>query len=171
MDGRDIIWFVQTSPACFFRPVPSLTLDASSSLPLFSQHHADRRREVSHLPTPCYSHTWNEYVPYYLPLRSLFSLELNLFPSHFLLSAIVISPLLSLIADQIIHLHENDIPSVMLTSSVPKPEQTVICRRLVEGPTRASGSRSRAGEEGALSGEDGREIKLVYVTVSDGKSG
>jgi hypothetical protein len=58
------------------------------------------------------------------------------------------------------HLHENDIPSVMLTGSVSKAEQREIFGRLIDGPMAGAQDGS-----GFFAGEDGREIKLLYVTV------
>ncbi|CDO71133.1 hypothetical protein BN946_scf184845.g3 [Trametes cinnabarina] len=62
---------------------------------------------------------------------------------------IVISPLLSLIADQIMHLHEADIDAVMLTGATPKDESMRIYRRLQEMASGASNAP---------------DLKLCYVT-------
>ncbi|KAH9930482.1 ATP-dependent DNA helicase [Epithele typhae] len=62
---------------------------------------------------------------------------------------VVISPLLSLIHDQILHLREAGVNAVMLTSTTPKPEQTLTFRKLEEMSERRS---------------DPSDIKLLYVT-------
>ncbi|KAF8520930.1 ATP-dependent DNA helicase [Hysterangium stoloniferum] len=59
---------------------------------------------------------------------------------------LVISPLISLITDQIIHLREAGVEAAMLTGSTPKEESRDITARLTHGAS------------------DGKEIKLCYVT-------
>lgn len=81
-------------------------------------------------------------------------------------TTVVISPLLSLISDQIMHLHDNDIPAVMLTGAVSKEDQRDIFTRLVAGPSKkgSSNGTSSSGSRRVVDGSDGREIKLLYVT-------
>ncbi|OBZ77261.1 ATP-dependent DNA helicase Q1 [Grifola frondosa] len=62
---------------------------------------------------------------------------------------LVISPLIALITDQILHLWEAGIDAVMLTGSTPKGELSEITRRL---------------QQMARMGSGGSEIKLCYVT-------
>lgn len=71
-------------------------------------------------------------------------------------TTLVISPLIALITDQILHLHEAGIEACMLTGSASKEEQRTILQRLVQNP-KANGRISAMDEEG-------KEIKLVYVT-------
>jgi superfamily II DNA helicase RecQ len=75
---------------------------------------------------------------------------------------LVISPLISLITDQIIHLHQAGIEAVMMTGSTPKDELQDISRRLT------SLARSVTNGIGAADGEAEKEIKLCYVTVWKG---
>lgn len=63
-------------------------------------------------------------------------------------TTIVISPLLSLIADQIAHLKKANVPCVMLTGATSKEAQNEAFRNMKEG--------SKGGTQ--------REIKLCYVT-------
>ncbi|KAI1789477.1 ATP-dependent DNA helicase [Ganoderma leucocontextum] len=62
---------------------------------------------------------------------------------------LVISPLLALISDQVMHLHEARVDAVMLTGATPKEEQNRIYQRLQEMANGIQGTP---------------EIKLCYVT-------
>ncbi|KAI0316843.1 P-loop containing nucleoside triphosphate hydrolase protein [Amylostereum chailletii] len=63
---------------------------------------------------------------------------------------IVISPLIALITDQIMHLREKGIPCAMMTSAASKAEQNEIYQRMIFTATGAGTGR--------------QEIKLLYVT-------
>ncbi|KAG1731628.1 P-loop containing nucleoside triphosphate hydrolase protein [Suillus paluster] len=63
---------------------------------------------------------------------------------------LVISPLISLMTDQILHLRESGVEAVMLTGGTPRPLLNEIQQRL----TSMASSR----------GQHGRDIKLCYVT-------
>ncbi|KAI8379702.1 P-loop containing nucleoside triphosphate hydrolase protein [Radiomyces spectabilis] len=63
---------------------------------------------------------------------------------------LVVSPLVSLIRDQIFHLHEANIPAAMLTATTPKQQVTEIQNEMVP---KAQGSQSTAPA-----------FKLLYVT-------
>lgn len=65
---------------------------------------------------------------------------------------LVISPLISLMTDQILHLRESGVEAVMLTGGTPRPLLNEIQQRLT------SMASSRAHEN------QGRDIKLCYVT-------
>jgi ATP-dependent DNA helicase Q1 len=67
---------------------------------------------------------------------------------------LVISPLISLMMDQIEHLHEVGVEAVMMTASTPPEVAKQIERRLLS----ANSSRSNAGDSA-------KDIKLFYVTV------
>ncbi|KLO09213.1 ATP-dependent DNA helicase [Schizopora paradoxa] len=69
---------------------------------------------------------------------------------------LVISPLISLITDQILHLQEFGVEAVMLTGATSKEQSRETFARL----TRSAGVKSRGGEVDP----DAREIKLCYVT-------
>ncbi|KAF8600248.1 ATP-dependent DNA helicase [Ceratobasidium sp. AG-I] len=77
---------------------------------------------------------------------------------------LVISPLVALIMDQVMHLRENGIEAVMLTGATSKEETRSIMQRLAQG---GGGGRSKgivaADMAGDSSGGD-KEIKLCYVT-------
>lgn len=66
---------------------------------------------------------------------------------------LVISPLISLMTDQILHLRESGVEAVMLTGGTPRPLLNEIQQRL----TSMASSR--------VHGHQGRDIKLCYVTV------
>lgn len=66
---------------------------------------------------------------------------------------LVISPLISLMTDQILHLRESGVEAVMLTGGTPRPLLNEIQQRL----TSMASSR--------MHGDQGRDIKLCYVTV------
>ncbi|OAX38744.1 ATP-dependent DNA helicase [Rhizopogon vinicolor AM-OR11-026] len=65
---------------------------------------------------------------------------------------LVISPLISLMTDQILHLRESGVEAVMLTGGTPRPLLNEIQQRL----TSMASSR--------VNGQQGPEIKLCYVT-------
>ncbi|QRV92276.1 DEAD/DEAH box helicase [Ceratobasidium sp. AG-Ba] len=75
---------------------------------------------------------------------------------------LVISPLVALIMDQVLHLRENKIEAVMLTGATGKDETRSIMQRLAQGTGRSRGIVA-ADRAGRSSGED-EEIKLCYVT-------
>lgn len=72
-------------------------------------------------------------------------------------TTLVISPLISLITDQILHLHEAGIEACMLTGSASKEEQRSTLQRMT--PKATNGRRISA-----VDGQADGEIKLVYVT-------
>ncbi|KAG8810489.1 hypothetical protein FRC17_002914, partial [Serendipita sp. 399] len=76
-------------------------------------------------------------------------------------TTLVISPLISLITDQILHLHEAGIEACMLTGSASKEEQRTTMQRLT--PKTGNGKKLPAADRA----QDEAAIKLVYVTVSD----
>ncbi|PVG04636.1 ATP-dependent DNA helicase [Serendipita vermifera] len=69
-------------------------------------------------------------------------------------TTLVISPLISLITDQILHLHEAGVEACMLTGAASKEEQRSILQRLTQNSSKGKGP--------AHGGQN--EIKLVYVT-------
>ncbi|CED83625.1 atp-dependent dna helicase [Phaffia rhodozyma] len=83
-------------------------------------------------------------------------------------TTVVISPLLSLMADQIMHLTEHNISAVMLTGSTSKAAQRDIFDRLLYGgdetPHKPKGKGKKSATHASDGEEDGREIKLIYVT-------
>ncbi|KAG8812896.1 hypothetical protein FRC17_001761 [Serendipita sp. 399] len=73
-------------------------------------------------------------------------------------TTLVISPLISLITDQILHLHEAGIEACMLTGSASKEEQRTTMQRLT--PKTGNGKKLSAADRA----QDEAAIKLVYVT-------
>ncbi|CAE6407088.1 unnamed protein product [Rhizoctonia solani] len=72
---------------------------------------------------------------------------------------LVISPLVALIMDQVMHLRENEIEAVMLTGATGKEETRSIMQRLAQaGKSRGIVAADMAG------GSREKEIKLCYVT-------
>ncbi|KAJ1299658.1 hypothetical protein OPQ81_009110 [Rhizoctonia solani] len=72
---------------------------------------------------------------------------------------LVISPLVALIMDQVMHLRENGIEAVMLTGATRKEETRSIMQRLAQ----AGKSKGIVAADMAASAKE-REIKLCYVT-------
>ncbi|CAE6448446.1 unnamed protein product [Rhizoctonia solani] len=71
---------------------------------------------------------------------------------------LVISPLVALIMDQVMHLRENGIEAVMLTGATKKEETRSIMQRL------AHAGRSKGIVAADMAGGSREEIKLCYVT-------
>ncbi|RXW14016.1 hypothetical protein EST38_g11839 [Candolleomyces aberdarensis] len=123
---------------CVFSPPPAIPVDANGVIDRVCNANMDGRDIVCVMPTG-----GGKSLTYQLPA---------------LLTAgctIIISPLISLITDQVMNLKCHGVEAVMLMSTVSNSEKSDVQRRL----------RAMADGSGDMHGR--REIKLCYVTDSE----